>query len=72
VSVQSAAGASQAATAAADHPEEPQGILFVPQGFNVVFSAEVADVDHIANSSIFTFHKLLIHASFNFSITVAS
>jgi len=72
VSVQSAAGASQVATAAADQPLEPPGILEVPQGFKVVLSAELSLVDPMANSSIFTFHKLDIHSQFNFSITVAS
>jgi hypothetical protein len=71
VSVQRAAGASQAATAAADHELEPHGILFVHHGFIVFQNAELSQVDHIANWSIFTFPKLLIHASCNFSITVA-
>jgi hypothetical protein len=70
VSVQSAAGANQAATQAALQPLEPHGILFVPQGFVVIFKAEFSDVDPIANSSIFTLPKVLIQAFFKFSITV--
>jgi hypothetical protein len=72
VSVQSAAGASQAATEAAEPPEEPQGILFFPQGFTAFLKAEVSFVDHIANSSIVTFQRLENQASFSFFITNAS
>ena len=53
VSVQSAAGTSQAATAAAEPELEPPGILFVPHGFCVLPNAEFSPVLHIANSSIF-------------------
>jgi hypothetical protein len=72
VSVPSAAGASQAATAAAEPELEPHEILLVPQGLRVFLKAEFSHVDPIAYSSIFTFQSELIHASFSFPITVAS
>jgi len=71
VSVQRAAGASQAETAAADHQLEPHGILFVHQGFIAFLNAELSFVDHIANSSMVTFQSELTQASTSFSITVA-
>jgi hypothetical protein len=72
VSVQSAAGISQAATAEADHELDQPGTLFVHQGLRVGQNAEFSHVDHIANSSIFSFQIELIQASFSFFITVAS
>jgi hypothetical protein len=71
VSVQSAAGHYPAATAAALQPEEPPGILSVPQGFIVCLNAEFSVDDPIANSSIFNLPKLLIHSDNKFSIVVA-
>gem|GEM_PF-4161019 len=71
VSVQSAAGASQAATAAADQPLEPQGILDVHHGLIGFLNAEDSVVDHIANSSIATFQSELAQCLTKFSITVA-
>lgn len=72
VSVHKAAGASHAATAAADHPEDPQGMRFVPQGFTVAVPTEFSVVLHIANSSILSFPRFVIHSAFNLSMTVAS
>jgi hypothetical protein len=71
VSVQSAAGASQAATATALPPLLPQGILFFPQGFIGFLKAELSLVDPIANSSIAVFPRELIHSFNRFSIIVA-
>ena len=72
VSVQSAAGTSHDATAAADQLDEPPGTLFFHHGFMVFLFREFSPVDHMANSSIFSFHIEFIQAFFKFFITVAS
>jgi len=71
VSVHNAQGINQAETAEAEPELDHQGILFFHQGLIVFQKAEFSQLDHIANSSIFSFHIELIQASFNFFITVA-
>jgi hypothetical protein len=72
VSVQRDAGHNQEATATALHQLDHHGILVISHGFFVILNAEVSVLDHIANSSIFSFQIEFIHASFNFFITLAS
>jgi len=72
VSVPIASGASKAATAAADPPLEPPGVLVKSQGFWVVPYAEFSVEEPIANSSIFVLPRITTPASFNFATTVES
>ena len=72
VSVPIASGASNAATAAADPPLDPPGVLVKSQGFCVVPYAEFSVDEPIANSSIFVLPRITTPAAFNFATTVES
>ena len=61
-----------AATAAAEPPDEPPGTLFKFHGLCVICIAEFSVELPIANSSMFSFPKLIISCSFSSSTTVAS
>ncbi len=72
VSEPKAAKAIQAATAAAEPPEDPPATLSVSKGFLVAPKAEFSVEPPIANSSIFTLPRKTAPSSINFFITVAS
>ncbi len=63
---------SSAATAAAEPPLEPPGILPRSQGFRVVPKCEVSVEEPMANSSMFVFPVKTAPAARSFSTTVAS
>ena len=67
-----AIGAIPAATAAADPPDEPPGVLKISHGFLTSPKKLVSLDEPIANSSIFVLPKRLTPLSFNFLTTVAS
>src|SRR5690606_16225538 len=72
VSVPVAAGASRAATAAADPPEEPPGTFFRSQGFFTGPYQLVSLDEPIANSSMFALPSITVPACASRSTTVAS
>ena len=71
VSEPKARGASPAATAAQEPPEEPPGTLVRSQGFFVSPKAEVSVVLPMANSSILVLPSMIIPASSSFSTAPA-
>ena len=60
------------ATAAAEPPLEPPGILFESKGFFTNPKNEVSLDDHMANSSILVLPIITASAFFNLLTTVAS
>ena len=66
-----AAGASPAATAAQDPPEEPPGARLTSQGFLVGPKQEVSVVLPMANSSILVFPRITAPALSRSSAAVA-
>jgi hypothetical protein len=72
VSVPSAAGASPAATAAAEPDDEPPGTRDVSHGFFVGQNALFSPDPPIANSSKLVFQKDTNHRFFRRSVTVDS
>src|SRR5579864_4930534 len=72
VSLPKESGASQAATAAAEQPEEPPGIRSKSQGLRVVKKALFSVDEPIANSSIFVLPINTASACFNSVMTWAS
>src|SRR5208283_1257549 len=64
--------ASPAATAAAEPPLEPPGILSRSQGFRVAPQNDVSVDDPIANSSMFAFPRITMPSSLIRRTTVAS
>ena len=64
VSVPNAAMHAPEATALADHPELPPGVLSLPNMLFVLPKYDVSVVDHIANSSIFVF-PIISHQFFS-------
>ena len=63
---------SSAATAAADPPLDPPGILSRSQGFLVILKEDVSVEEPIANSSILVLPTNMAPASLNFFTTVES
>jgi len=72
VSVAVAKQQRSAATAAAEPPLEPPGTLLKSQGFLVFLKAEVSVEAPMVNSSVFTFPRITLPASFSFATEVAS
>src|SRR5687768_720364 len=72
VSVPVAAGASRAATAAAEPPELPPGTVATSHGFLTGPNQEVSQDDPIANSSMLVLPRLTAPAAFSCSTTWAS
>ena len=72
VSVPSAIGAIPAATAAAEPPEEPPGVLSKSHGLFTFPTKLVSLEEPIANSSIFVLPSMTVPFSLKFLTTVAS
>lgn len=72
VSVAVAAGASRAATAAAEPPDEPPGTAFVSHGLRTGPKAEFSFDEPMANSSMFVLPSVTMPARARRSTTVAS
>jgi hypothetical protein len=72
VSVAVAAGASRAATAAAEPPEEPPGTMAGFHGLRTAPNQLVSFEEPIANSSMFALPSITVPASFSRATTVAS
>src|SRR3954454_22751506 len=72
VSVAVATGATRAATAAAEPPEEPPGTSFRSQGFLTGPYQLVSLDDPMANSSMLVLPSVTMPAASSFSTTVAS
>src|SRR6185436_13033702 len=72
VSVPVAAGASRAATAAAEPPELPPGTAFKSQGLRTGPKYEFSFDEPIANSSMLVLPRITAPAALNCSITWAS
>src|SRR5271156_826841 len=67
-----ASGASYAATAAADPPDEPPGILFRSHGLWLGPNAEFSVEEPIANSSMLVLPRMIAPACFSRLVIVAS
>src|SRR6185436_1579923 len=72
VSVAVAMGATRAATAAAEPPDDPPGTSFRSQGFFTGPYQLVSFDEPMANSSMFVLPSVTMPAAFSFSTTVAS
>ena len=72
MSVPVAAGASNAATAAAEPPEEPPGTHSMFQGLRTAPKYELSFDEPMANSSMFVLPRMTAPAALQRSITVAS
>src|SRR5688500_18916343 len=72
VSVAVALGASRAATAAAEPPEEPPGTSLASQGLRTGPYQLVSLDDPMANSSMLVLPRVTMPAALSFSTTVAS
>src|SRR6202167_873471 len=72
VSVPMASGASYAATAAAEPPDEPPGILVRSHGLWLGPNAEFSVEEPIANSSMFVLPRMIAPACLSRRVIVAS